>query len=418
MKHIGIVAEYNPFHNGHQYQLQKAKEIFPDKRIITIMSGDFVQRGEPAIFNKYIRTRCALASGADIILELSPLFATASAEHFASAAVLALSATGIVDTLCFGAECDDLSRLWHIADVLSEEPEAYQTLLKEQLKTGLSFPKARAAALTSYLQDNTVSEILRYPNNILGIEYLKIIRKYQLALTPCVIKRQGSGYHETDITSPFSSATAIRNELQKKAPDTMDDFNISSSIRQAVPDGTYDILQDSDYARPLFLSDFYGLLQYALWQNQSTLHQYYDVPPALCKQLSQYVQYPNSLTTLLDELACKNYTNTRIKRALLNILLQQEESSMLQAKERGYISYLRLLGFRNTASDILKEMKKICTVPVINKVADAKKILSEPDFIQFQKDIRISTLYKQVFSNKYCMSVPSEYEQTVIIHND
>lgn len=422
MKHIGIIAEYNPFHNGHQYQLQKAKELFPDKKIIVIMSGDFVQRGEPAIFNKYLRTKCALSSGADIILELPPLFSTASAEHFASSAILALAATGVVDTLCFGAEYDDMDIFLKIADFLVTEPEDYRILLKQHLKSGLSFPKARSLALCTCLQDDFCETILKQPNNILGIEYLKAILKYRLPITPCIIKRQGSGYHDLSLENSLCSASSLRNKIKQyrnsapfTAKGTTCQISFLSQIDNYIPAPAGLALTSSEYAKPLFLSDFYPFLQYALWQNKSHLDSYFEMPKELARQLSSCLQYPCDIEVLLNRLSCKNYTTSRIKRALLNILLNQKNSDIQKAKQENYITYLRLLGFTASSSPVLKEMKSTCTIPVINKVTDSKKILSEDASTRFEKDIHISTLYKQAFFNKYGIETPSEYEQSVII---
>ena len=424
MKQIGIIAEYNPFHNGHQYQIQKAKELFPDKKIIVVMSGDFVQRGEPAVLNKYLRAKCALLSGADILLELPPLFSTASAEHFASSAVLALAATGVVDTLCFGAECDDIDTFLKIADFLVTEPEDYRILLKQHLKSGLSFPKARSLALCTCLQDDFCETILKQPNNILGIEYLKAILKYRLPITPCIIKRQGSGYHDLSLENSLCSASSLRNKIkqdQNTAPfpikGTTGRIPLLSRIDNYIPAPALLALNSSEYAKPLFLSDFYPFLQYALWQNRNHLDTYFEMPKELARQLSSCLQYPCDIDELLDRLSCKNYTTSRIKRALLNILLNQKNDEMQKAKQENYITYLRILGFTASSSPVLKEMKNTCTIPIINKVTDSKKILSVASCSRFEKDIQISTLYKQVFSNKYGIGTPSEYEQSVIIED-
>lgn len=426
MKHVGIIAEYNPFHNGHQYQLQTIKKLFPDKKILIIMSGNFVQRGEPAIFNKYLRTKWALSSGADIILELPSLFATASAEHFAASAVLALAATGVIDTLCFGAEYDDLNTFWKIADYLLKEPKDYQKLLKQHLKNGLSFPKARCLALSSCLQDNTLGEtILKQPNNILGIEYLKAIRRYHLDITPCIIKRQGSGYHDLSLEHKLSSASALRNKIkqyQNPSPDITADIPSDgcpiSDIQSFLPPAVNHTLLKSEFAKPLFLSDFYAFLQYALWQQKNNLEQYFEVSKEISNQLCTLSQYPADIEKLLNDLSHKNYTKTRIRRALLNILLNQTAADMEQAKQQNYITYLRLLGFHSSSAPVLKEMKHNCQVPIINKVADSKKILSIKEYPHFQKDIHISMLYKQAFYNKYKILMPAEYEQTVIIQKE
>lgn len=423
MKNIGIIAEYNPFHNGHQYQIQKVKSLFPGQKILIMMSGDFVQRGEPAVYNKYIRTKCALYAGADIVFELPSIFATASAEHFACAAVLSFAATGGIDTLCFGAENDNYALFNRIADLLIDEPFDYQNLLRQHLKSGLSYPKARALAAAQYLQDNNCEAFLRQPNNILGIEYIKAIRKYHLNIKPCIIKRHGSGYHDLSLEHPFSSATALRKLLlnapsQKSVTsDPISSCLLPSEISNYMPAPCFKLLTESEYAKPLFLSDFYDFLQYALWQQNSGYTKYFEVTDEISNQLSRLQQYPARIEELLNYLSGKNYTNTRIRRALLNILLKNTKEDMTKAKNAGYAPYLRILGLRLQASSVLRNMKQSGTIPLINKVADADKILSPDCYPSFQKDIQISTLYKQAFFNKYGYSMPSEYRQSVIIED-
>lgn len=410
MKHIGIIAEYNPFHNGHYYQLHTVKNLFPEKKIIIMMSGDFVQRGEPAIFNKYLRTKCALLSGADIVFELPSIFAASSAEHFATTSVLALAKTGVIDTLCFGAENDDLDSFIKIAELLSDEPNQYQIILKEHLKSGLSYPKARALAIGTYCHNTTYEDLLSQPNNILGIEYIKAIFKYHLDLKPMIIKRKGNDYHNPDLNNPLSSATALRNAICKN------NFGIlSSELKTFIPETAFKELSGSIFAKPLFLSDFYTFLQYALWENHASYEDYFEIPRELSDKISSFRIYPTDIYEFLLQLAGKNFTNTRIKRALLNILFKQTKQNMSELRNREYLSYLRILGFHSEASSVLKEMKEKSRLPLINKMADADRILSSQAFIEFQKNIHISNLYKQAFFNKYGISMPSEYEQSVII---
>lgn len=218
MKIIGIIAEYNPFHNGHAYQITTIRERTGADFVIVAMSGDFVQRGAPAILDKYARAQMALSCGADLVLELPALWATASAEHFAMAGVTLFEKMGLVDGICFGAETDNLPLLTAIADILADEPEAYRTLLASYLKTGAAFPKARASALADFVAmhemhlTDDLHEVLSSPNNILAIEYLKALRRRHSSMTPYLIRREGSGYHDTAL-APTASATGIREAL-------------------------------------------------------------------------------------------------------------------------------------------------------------------------------------------------------------
>lgn len=405
MKHVGIITEYNPFHNGHSYQLQKVRELYPEKKIIILMSGNYVQRGEPAIFSKYLRTKCALANNADIIFELPLYYATASAEHFASASILAFQKLGIIDTLCFGAETDNIDLLKIIAQLFIDEPVEYTIHLQNELKKGISFPKARCTAASNYLENEEVAEILKQPNNILAIEYIKAILRYQANIKPIIIKRIGNGYHDTDSNSSYSSATAIRGDIKENG------FN----FQQAIPKECLNILEQSDYYKPLYISDFYPNLQYALWREYNHYENYFDVSENFANQLRAINFFPSTYEQLLDTLSSKQYTTTRIQRILLNILLGITKQDMQEQKDNNYIHYIRLLGLRKDASYILKDMKDCCEIPIINKVSAANTQLNDKALSYFQREVQYNHLYAQLFFNKYAIAIPSEYEHSVII---
>ena len=197
MKITGLITEYNPFHNGHLYHIKKAKEITGADAVIVIMSGNFVQRGAPAIMPKRLRTEIALNAGVSLVIELPVCYATGSAEYFASGAISILDSLGCIDSICFGSECGDYKKLEHIAKILADEPEAYRLSLKNQLKTGLSFPKARQNGLKEYSKDDSLDEILEHPNNILGIEYVKALYLQKSPIKAYTIKRIVSDYHDT-----------------------------------------------------------------------------------------------------------------------------------------------------------------------------------------------------------------------------
>ncbi len=409
MKHIGIIAEFNPFHNGHAYLIRSAKERFPDKQIIIMMSGDYVQRGEPAIFNKYIRTKAALCAGASVVFELPSLFATASAEHFATAAVLALHVTSLVDTLCFGTEISDLAPLKEIAFYLSEEPTSYQNALREGLACGLSYAKARANALCLHFDNPAYSAILKQPNNILAIEYLKAIIKYNLPIDVVAIPRQGSGYHEPDLSDSLCSATALRNAIREQA-------DISESLHHFMPESVYKILSDCPDAKPLFWNDFVSYLQYALSYCEHPFEEYCDISSDFSNTLGHLLPVPYDFNAIVEHIPGRHLSQSRIQRSLLNILLSQTSCQMKNAKANGYIDYLRLLGLRQNASFLLKECKQTCSVPIINKVTQAQHILSPDAYSAFTRDLQKSHLYNQAFYNHYHVALPTEYERSVIIH--
>ena len=213
MKVVGLIAEYNPFHNGHLHHITKAKELTGADYAVVIMSGDYVQRGVPAIMPKRLRAEMALKSGASAVFELPVCYATGSAELFAEGAVSFFDHLGVVDSICFGSECNDLDGLQTIADVLLEEPEEYRIELRKHLKNGVSYPHARQAALSAYMSMENYSILLNDPNNILGVEYLKALKKLNSSMKPYTIKRHGAHYHDETLHPVNSSASAIRSLL-------------------------------------------------------------------------------------------------------------------------------------------------------------------------------------------------------------
>lgn len=211
MKSLAIISEYNPCHKGHAYQIEKARELSGSDIIIALMSGNFVQRGIPAVFDKYTRAGLAVLSGADIVIELPTVYATSSAEGFAYYAVDILNRLNTVDYISFGMENDNLSIINEIAKILSDEPENYRILLKKYMSKGFSAPLSREYALSEYLSNTGFRNILGMPNNILALEYIKALHKTASAITPVPVKRIGNGYNDAIATTPYPSATSIRN---------------------------------------------------------------------------------------------------------------------------------------------------------------------------------------------------------------
>ncbi|MGN0496773.1 MAG: nucleotidyltransferase family protein [Lachnospiraceae bacterium] len=403
MKHIGIIAEYNPFHNGHAYQINTIKQIFPEKDIAVIMSGNYVQRGEPAIFNKYVRASMALSYGADLIIELPAIFSCSSAEYFATAALLSLAATGVIDTLCFGAECDD-TILYDIADILEQEPLTYKIHLQKLLVQGMSFPKARSAALSKYMNHPDIDEILKKPNNILAIEYMKAIKHYNLPIKPFILKRSHDNYHSTDTEDSICSATALRQRLKQT----------DSSVSKYIPDTPYHVLLQDKYNKPVYFEDFYPLIQQSIL-SKSDFSRYQDISKDFSNRLNSYRILPYNIYELQEELTHKNITGTRVSRCLMHILLNHEKSVIKECKENNYVSYIRLLGFRKQSA-LPRLLKKHATLPVITKVASYEKLLSKQGQMLFNQQIQADDYYRQIYFNKYHEKIPSEYEHSVIIY--
>lgn len=409
MRATGIIAEYNPFHTGHAYHIQKARELTGADYIIVAMSPDFVQRGEPAIFDKYIRTECALCCGADLVLELPAACASGSAEYFAEGAVSLLSSTGLVDALCFGAETADAALFEQTAAILVEEPEDFRAALQSGLRNGLSFPAARAAALTPYCPE----DFLASPNNILGIEYCKAIKKLGSGMQPLPLEREGSGYHSDDLSRRFCSASAIRRYLEPQRIDQ--DITAVSEILRYIPEEIQDLFLRA-CAFPITIEDFRPQLFYQLMMQDQFDH-ILDISPDLSDRIQKMkyqclnLSYKESIATIRT----KQFTESRISRALLHLILQLDQQTINSQRENQGIYYARILGFRKDSSDLLHELKKRSTVPLLTKTAHASSLLDRDGLAAFEKNIGYSHLYRSVRSAKYQIPFITEYQISPVI---
>lgn len=407
MKVAGIIAEFNPLHNGHKYLMEQTRLQTGADYIVIIMSGDFVQRGTPAIFDKYVRTRMALQAGADLVIELPVCYATASAEFFAQGAVTLLNNLGIVDILSFGSECGDVALLKNAALLLHEESEAYQLALRVQLKKGLSFPAARLEALKLSADPQRIldiTKVLSSPNNILGIEYCKALLSLKSSIEPYTIKRLGAGYHEeTILDSSFSSATAIRQSLEKA------DCEI---FRNQVPDSVYAaILEQTALHVPLTTAHFSQLLQYKLWLDfEKGYTAYADVSSDLSDKIRKNLNGFTTFDAFCETLKSKDLTYTRISRCLLHILLtiHQPESKQILAP------YARMLGFRKEAAPLLNAVKKQSGIPLLSKLADASDKLSVEGNTLLTQDIQAAHIYESVISQLTGKPITNEYVRPLI----
>ena len=413
MNVIGIIAEYNPFHNGHAYQIAHVKKNLHADYIVVAASGDYVQRGEPALLDKYTRARMALSSGADLVLELPVLWSTASAELFADAGISLFEKTGCVNGICFGAESGDLALLRRIADVLADEPAALKASLKRNLKSGNTFPKAREAALLSYFadaadQDGALpvsTETLSSPNNILALEYLKSLRRRASSITPYLLKREGASYHETSIRSGASevpaSASAIRHTLFAGGAGASED-SADGILRHAMPQEALAILQDYRADFPLLCADdFSGILGYLLLSSSaSQLARIADSSPEFANRMRNQLPYYTSFSSFASRLKGKEMTLTRINRILLHSVLGITSSDYICGNALDKIPYLRILGFRKSSAPLLAALKASAAVPLITRPSQALKFLS-PDAMQvFEHDVFAGNLYLQMRNQK------------------
>ena len=368
MKTVGIISEYNPFHNGHKYHIHAAKEACSASHVICIMSGSFVQRGEPAIFDKWSRARMAVMNGADLVIELPVVYACQPAEIFALGAVKILNSMGIIDCICFGSELGDTATLFQLAGILQNEPEPLRKLFKSQLEQGVSYPKAISEALTSYVgeeQKNLYNDILKNPNNILGIEYIKALTVLKSKIEPVAVKRLASGYNDKHIKGHIAGATAIRNEIKENG--------ISEKVKMSMPENSLDIINVniSSNKHPVYLNDFSDILLYRLRiSEKSELKRYLNIREGLENRLKKHSKISSDCCELIEAVKTKRYTRTYIQRLLCHILLDIRKSDIAQFKKPDCPSYIRVLAFNNNGKDLLKEIKSRSACPVISKVAD------------------------------------------------
>lgn len=425
MKIVGLIAEYNPFHNGHLYHIRKAKEITGADAVLVIMSGNYVQRGTPAIMPKHLRAQVALESGVAAVFELPVCYATGSAEYFATGAVSLLNHLGCVDALCFGSECGDYALLERIAGILTEEPDDYTFYLKEALRKGLSFPRARQQALSSYLKDENVDQVLDEPNNILGIEYIKALYQTGSLIKGYTIQRKESGYHDRDLSGNYSSASAIRRLLAQAGSsihlrsDSIYDepplSDVLTRLEDQVPPACIDLLRDTHLIRyPVYANDFSLLLKYRLMNETSdSLMKYLDITEDLANRIMNHIDDLISYEQFCDLLKSRDLTYTRISRSLLHILLQIKTADMLDYQTRGNCQYARLLGFRMDQSSVLTRLKQTSRIPLITKLAQTDS-LSETGLSMLRTDIQAANLYESVLTDKFNIPFFNEYRQQII----
>lgn len=414
MNVVGLITEYNPLHNGHLYHIKKAKEITKADAVVVVMSGNFVQRGTPAVIDKYERAKMALLAGADFVFELPAYYATASAEYFALGAVSLLNNLGFVTHLVFGSECGDINLLSAIARIYNIEPEFVSLQIKQFLKQGLTYPAARAKAVQEYLEHSAnnfypVSEILNSPNNILGIEYLKALLMLRSPILPMTISRIHSDFHETELTGSISSATAIRKILESDSKDSI------SKIENSIPCFVYEHLQ-THYQKtfPIVLNDFGQLLKYRfLVESTHELASYQDMNLELANRIKGIKFTTHTFEEIVDELKTKNMTQTRIQRALLHILLGQTSKLLHHAKENDIVPYARLLGFRKSSSAYLKYIPNSDHFTLITKLS--KALLSGYAKELLSKDIEVAHIYNLIVAEKYSTTLKDEYTRGPVI---
>lgn len=350
-KVLGIVAEYNPFHNGHLYHLEKSKKDTASNYTVAIIGGNFTQRGSVSLIDKWSKAESAIQCGVDLVIELPVLYATSSAENFAEGAIKILDSLKVVDYISFGAETADIEILNKCADVLYYEPREYKTLLSHELKKGISFPKARENALMMYLNDiRTFANVLSSPNNILGIEYLKALKKLKSNIQPISISRYEAGYNDLSYTGNIASSTAIRNMIKN------DGFRALANL---MPAPSYATLVQNIKAGHIVsdISSFEKEIIYILRKmDTQEIAQLPDVSEGLEFAIKNAANSCNSMIEFLNIIKSKRYTTTRIQRILLYALLGITKKDMDISKK--VQPYVRVLGLNKRGKFLISEIAK------------------------------------------------------------
>lgn len=383
MKTMAIVCEYNPFHNGHHYQIAVQKEELRCENVICVMSGNFVQRGDAAICDKWTRAKMALSCGCDLVIELPVVYATQSAERFAFGAVALIDQLNIVDYLSFGSECGDITSLSNVADTILDY--SFKNILHQSLKNGDSYPKARANTLEMLL-GREKCEIINQPNNILAIEYIKALKQLHSNVKPSTLTRFQSPYHSEVTYGQFASATAIRKLIFGK-----DDYE------NVVPPKVHQIVrQQIELGKsPVSIAPLENTLLYLLRTTPpEKLRLFGDVTEGIESRLIESAKKFHTLSQITEHVKTKRYTKTRIDRILLNLLLGIHKTDLNHPPQ-----YIRVLGFNDKGVKLLSRIKKESCLPIITKTADAS-LTSDTAKRMFELDISATDIYSMLYPNQ------------------
>lgn len=405
---LGVVAEYNPFHNGHLYHLEKTKEQTGAKFVVCVMSGNFVQRGNTSIVDKWTKAQMALASGVDLVLELPTVYSISSAENFAQGAVKILDNLGIVDTISFGTETDDFAALNNISSVISEEPKEFTNMLKEELKQGVSFPKAREQALIKYLNDDVrYKDILNNPNNILGVEYLKALKQLKSKIIPVAIKREKVYYNDDVIIDDFASATAIRKLVMNK------EF---AELSKVVPRTTYEtLLREYEVGNIVFdIQRYEKEIFYTLRRmTVNEIAELPDVSEGLENTIKNAANFCNNIKDFINMVKTKRYTQTRIQRIMIFALLGITKKDVQASKK--VVPYARVLGFNEKGKLLLSGISQ--NNPKMEVITSVKRFMDNNTNKIYKRMLEIDIFATDVYTlgYKYDSMANLDYTKNMIM---
>ncbi|MGI6426695.1 MAG: nucleotidyltransferase [Natronincolaceae bacterium] len=410
---LGLITEYNPFHNGHLYHLNTSKRITDATHTVAVMSGNFLQRGEPAILHKWERAKMAVRSGVDLVIELPTLYACSTAELFAYGAVSLLDSLEAVNYISFGSEIGDIGLLSKIADILAKPPPHFSIILKNYVNLGFTFPVARSKAMVEYLKKTEhcnidelvlIDDIMKSSNNILGIEYLKAIKQLDSTIVPRTVSRKMTCYSDKKISDiPIASATAIRKHIFSGKP--------LSDISHVIPNSTFNILlsnikaglapiSDTDFERSVFT-----ILRRS---NPGNIRNVFDVVEGLENKIYRCAARMDTLEGLHDCIKSKRYTTTRLQRILTHILLNISKDDISYCNDNGGPQYARILAFNTKGREILRVLKTTSSIPIISNLKYYRP-QNKAAHRMLNIDIRATNIYSLAFKNRSAIKEPLDY---------
>lgn len=387
MKVLGIIAEYNPMHTGHIYHISKAKEITGCDTVIVIMSGSFTQQGNIAIINKFERAKQAIQNGVDLVIEIPSAFASSDAGNFAYKSVSILNDLN-VDAICFGAETDNIERLKLISETLIYKDKEIWNEIKNELKKGISFAKARNNSLNKFLNEDDINIILS-PNNILALEYLKTLKVLNSSIIPFAIHRE-SNFNSHILENCYTSSTSIRKALENKC-------NLND-IQKYIPENVSKYLKNN---KIIFNNDFFEILKYKIISmNENDLKEINGVSEGIENKLKKEICNSYSYDEFLFKIKSKRYELSRIKRILVNILLNISKEDFNLLKENNS-NYAHILAFNHDKKDLLSHISNTSNIPVISSLNNKTlSYLNKYQKLSLDTDIYASNIYSMLINQK------------------
>ena len=403
MKVLGIIAEYNPFHNGHLYHLHESIKIAAPDYTVCVMSGDFMQRGEPAMADKWIRTEAAVKNGIDLVVELPFAFACNNAEFFAYGAVDILNRLGCVTSLSFGSESGELSALEKTARSIAYESNELKNSIREYADQGMSFPKARYEAVKKCMGE-CCSDMLKNANNILAVEYLKQLHLTRSSIEPMTVTRYGTGYHDKDSFENIASATAIRQLIRES--DRLE------NIMKFIPSQSFQVFNRVYSSINILFNDFYKLLIYKiLTSNAEELGSILSATEGLENRVKSAISKSTDMESLIKEVLSKRYTDTRIRRLMTHILIDLKKNDFREITDKK-INYARVLGFSSKGAELLKYIKKeeLNSIPILTNInREIERDSDEWKLLKYDilaSDIYNLAAYGEIYSHSDYVRMP------------